>query len=914
MLRRILLGAGALAALAVVARGAPARETAPEPFADFVEPDFPFFASILQAGDLGADFPLPNLSVRCLVLQLGGDSYACFDTDLLRVAAAWHGGFMSLGTMAQVSYREEGNKETALPRIQGRPIVATGMMPGWYAGSADFADPRPEGRHPGAMGRGPLPPEQARWRGVQLVGDRAVLSYEVGGTPVRETLSRVVHEGEVGFARTFETGSLDQPLTLVVAEIPDGRVVSVKPGLAVFVQPDDTATVVGVTGGPRGARLALEKGRFLTLRLPATRRPSRFQLVAWRGPVGRRGAISGMLTRPPPLPPATAAGASRWPEEVRTRGRLSPDSSEYVVDLLTLPVPNPWRRNVRVADLDFFRDGSAALVTFDGDVWLLSGIDRELRELRWKRFASGLYEPLSLQVVADEVYVYDRQGITRLRDLNGDREADLYESFSNGIVQSGESREFPLSMEEAPGGGFFASVGGAINGGYPMTPVATEGFRLGSPHAGSVLRVSAAGEVSTVATGFREPFIGVHPLTGMVTASDQQGHFVPSTPLFLVRAGAFHGVPATAHVAAPPAPAPPLAWIPHAVDRSSAGQSWVTDERMGLGAEALLHLSYARPGALRVLIDSSSAGVQGAVVPIPADHPAPILKGEIRPQDGQLYLAGFRIYGSNAPEVSGLTRLRHTGSVRTLPTAVRAGEQGVLIRFPAPLDPATATDPGRWRIERWDYVRTEKYGSPHLLADGSPGQERVPVGAAHLSPDGRTVLLVTARPRRVMQMSVAYELRAAGGAPVRNALYLTAAHLPELDLAAAGFGGVDWRDGVRRAEAARSALVRATSAASAGTGAELYARVGCAGCHSVDGSNEGRMGPTFRGLYGWTRPFADGSSQRAYEDYLRQSILHPSSQIVAGYEEGMPSYQGVLTDAEVESLVLYIRSLGTGRR
>lgn len=110
------------------ALGPGSAQTHPEGgFADFVEPAFPFIASILDAGELGSHFPDRNLAVRCIVLLLGINTYACFDTDLLRVAVTWRGEFMTLGTMAQASYHEAGNKKTSLPTILSRPISATGI-------------------------------------------------------------------------------------------------------------------------------------------------------------------------------------------------------------------------------------------------------------------------------------------------------------------------------------------------------------------------------------------------------------------------------------------------------------------------------------------------------------------------------------------------------------------------------------------------------------------------------------------------------------------------------------------------------------------------------------------------------------------------------------------------------------------
>ncbi|MDQ6634522.1 MAG: cytochrome C, partial [Gemmatimonadota bacterium] len=398
-------------------------------FADFVEPGFPFIVSTVDAGKLGAAFPERNLAVRCVLLMLGNDSYACFDTDLLRMAVAWRGDFVSLTTMAQVSYQQPGNKNNAIPRVLGRPIVATGIYPGWTSSPPDFRDPRPAGPNPAAMGRGPIAAEHGRWNGIYVAGDEAVLSYTVAGTDIREQVGSVAADGHVAITRTFQVGTIGQPLTLVVGEVTSGVSSEVTGDGAVILQGSarDTATVVGVVGAPVGAQLQVDSNRYVTLRLPAGAPALRFRVVAWRGRAADRGAVRAMLAMPVRMAEFERGGALHWAGTVTTRGQPAPDTAAYVVDRITLPVNNSWRRNVRVADLDFFRDGRAAVVTFEGDVWIVSGIDRSLGSLEWKRFASGLYEPLNLVIVRDTIYVHDRQGIVRLRDLNGDGEADLYE-------------------------------------------------------------------------------------------------------------------------------------------------------------------------------------------------------------------------------------------------------------------------------------------------------------------------------------------------------------------------------------------------------------------------------------------------------------------------------------------------------
>src|SRR5687768_3747542 len=878
------------------------------PFGDFVERDFPYFVTTLDAGKLGVPFPQRNLAVRCVVLMLGNDSYACFDTDLLRLSAAWRGDFMSLTTMAQVSYNEPFNKNNQIPRVLGKPIVANGMYPGWSAGAPSYGDPRPPGRNPDDMGRGPIAASAGRWNGVRVAGKRAVLSYTVAGTEISEELGSIAAGSHVGITRTFRTGPAAQPLTLVVADV-GGVVAADVEGATVILHQGaarDTATIVGVAGAPPSARLQVDSSRYVTLRLSAGP-ASTFRVVTWRGGAADRATMASMLQGPATLAPFETGGPRRWDSTVTTQGVVSPDTADYVVDRISLPAPNPWRRNVRVSDVDFFADGRAAAVTFDGDVWIASGIDRTLGRVQWRRFASGLYEPLNLQIVRDTIYVLDRQGIVRLHDVNADGEADWYENFSNHLIQSGESREYPLGLAAKPGGGFYVSMGGALDMGPKTSPQLMPGFRAGSNHGGTVQEVSADGRsIRTYATGLREPNIGVHPRTGLVASSDQQGHFVPSTPVFLLREGGYYGVPATAHRSDTAVAASPLVWIPHEADPSGAGEVWVTGDRMGFAGDALVHLSYARPGPFRVFIDSTPSAVQGAIIPLPGTFTTPTLKGRVHPTDGQLYLAGFQIWQSKAKDVSSLTRLRYTGRPSTLPVAVRAGQQGILVRFATRLDAATARDAARVQLQSWNYRRTSSYGSGHFKRDGTAGHDRSNV-ATHLAPDGHTLLVVVPEMRPVMQMQLDYDLRSATGTPLRNSLYLTVQSIDPLDLRAAGFGTLDWRASARRATSTATTAVASSSAAA---GARIVQRVGCVGCHSIDGTTAGKTGPTLKGLYGSQRRVVGKPPVRADEAYLTRSLLEPAADIVQGFEPGMPSFRGVLNEGEIRSVVLYLRSLG----
>jgi cytochrome c oxidase subunit II len=85
----------------------------------------------------------------------------------------------------------------------------------------------------------------------------------------------------------------------------------------------------------------------------------------------------------------------------------------------------------------------------------------------------------------------------------------------------------------------------------------------------------------------------------------------------------------------------------------------------------------------------------------------------------------------------------------------------------------------------------------------------------------------------------------------------------------------------------------------------------CAICHSVDGSpGTGPTWATGTGYgYGYMAQMDDGTEIMRDENYIRQSILDPNAHIVSGYAPAMPSFQGQLSDTDIEGLFRYIQSL-----
>lgn len=89
-------------------------------------------------------------------------------------------------------------------------------------------------------------------------------------------------------------------------------------------------------------------------------------------------------------------------------------------------------------------------------------------------------------------------------------------------------------------------------------------------------------------------------------------------------------------------------------------------------------------------------------------------------------------------------------------------------------------------------------------------------------------------------------------------------------------------------------------------GEQLYTEQGCAGCHSIDGSDN--VGPSWQGLYGREETLDDGTTVTVDEAYIEESIRNPNAAIVDGYQGIMPAYD-TLTDEQIEAIIAFIQSL-----
>ncbi len=677
----------------------------------------------------GAELPMV-LASKGLVIQLGkkDEGYVCYDTDTLRMAAGWTGGFLKLQNTNIGTYKGAG---TSAGEIAGEVRFRTTNRPGWSKDAA-FTDPR-------ADHAGPLPKQLGDFKGFYLNGNRVILSYAVAGCAVLESPSLA----GAGFVRSFTVAPSAAPLRLLLAES-DGK--SELPA----------ATILGAASLER----TIDR---LELLVPAHTAAVNFAVTI--------GAPTTIPTAED-LSKFCKGGPARWPEAITAAGTASDAKAAYVVDTIPVPEANPWNSWMRLSALDFFSDGRAAVSTLNGDVWIVSGLDSGLQKVTWKRFAVGLYEPMGLRIVKDQIYVHGRDRLTRLHDLDGDGEADFYESFNSDRTLYPSYHAFAFDLQTDSHGNFYYIVGGN---------------QLGTKrdwHA-ALFRVSPDGsKTETVATGFRAPNgMGIGP-NDEIVVGDNQGHWIPSSKLSLIKPGGFYGHVADPRVSAKAvAPAtfePPVCYIPMAMDNSTGGQVWVTGGKWGPFEGRMLSTSYGKAALLAVLDETVDGVAQGGAITLPVKFSSGIMRARFSPKDGQLYTTGLKGWQTTGVKDGSFQRVRYTGRPVHLPTALHMAKGQVSISFPESLATADANDAANFSVEEYNYQWWSTYGSPELKVSkpGEKGRDTLEVKSASLSPDGKTVTLTIPDLKPAMQMEIKLRLHAVDGAEIQTTIGGTINKLP----------------------------------------------------------------------------------------------------------------------------------------
>lgn len=692
------------------------------------------------------DFRDVNFAYKGIAIRLdpgeggiaAGNTFVLFDHDLMRFTGFWTGeGFIDYEDILL------NDRHNIFPRTVGEIQVENPITPGW-ANPADgtFNDPR----FVAVDGRpfGPLPREWAHYKGLYYYGDRVVIRYTIGETPILETYDLEQPGEQPVISRTLNIAPAKLSMTMRVAPASAG---------------------VKLLGD---GNLTTEDG-FYILRL----KPGAAQKVKLLIAPSAAGldAIASSTAGPEDLEQYTHGGPAHYPQVLSSPIIPSESESPYVEDVFVLPLENPWKSRMRPTGIDFLDDPDQAVVsTIDGEVWRLEGITQKEGTVKWHRIATGLFQPLGIKYHEGDIYVSCRDQIAILKDLNGDGETDYYQSFNSDHQVTEHFHEFAMGLQVDDAGNFYY----AKSGRHARTALV--------PQHGTLIRVSPDGKESEIiANGFRAANgVCINP-DGSFIVTDQEGFWNPMNRINWVEQGGFYGnmygygAPADTSDAAM---IQPLCWVDSKYDRSPAELLWVDSERWGPLNDHLLSLSYGYGKMFVVLPQVVGDTRQGGIVELPVPQfPTGLMRGRFNPKDGQFYGCGMSAWATNQMiQVGGLYRVRYTGNPLHLPVEMAATEAGVRLSFSDPMDKSAAEDPANFKISTWELKRTHNYGSKRYNV------RELSVENVLLSEDGKTLLIRLPEIEPTWVMEIKYELHSAEGKSVEGSIQNTIYRLEAQDI------------------------------------------------------------------------------------------------------------------------------------
>ena len=474
----------------------------------------------------------------------------------------------------------------------------------------------------------------------------------------------------------------------------------------------------------------------------------------------------------------THGGAVRWPQQLVTSGTRGSNINGYALDTVRLPFENPWNAWLRTSALDFFDDGRCVVTTHGGDVYIVSDLDDDLEEVRWKRFAAGLFEPFGVRVVDGTIYVTCHDGLKRLHDFNGDGEADFIEAFWNDDDVSSVFHAYSFDLQTDSRGNFYlAKAGQHTDHGRP----------------GSIMRIPPqGGSADVVAWGIRTPNgMGILP-DDRLTVSDNQGPWMPASKISLIREGSFLGnmpqnpeqedwLKAQHGGSLPTDFEEPIVWMPQEVDSSSGGQVWAGDQRLGPLTGRLIHSSFGKGWLYSMSLQEVGDTMQGAIIPLPHQWSAGVMRLRVNPADGQLYGVGLSGWQGPRDGLDGcLERLRYTGEPVQMIDRVEVVNDGLELTFTFDVDQESVHRPEAFVAEMWNYLWSRRYGSDQFSVRNSTEEGHDPLTIEDVLVLGPKKLRLVIPDLAVCdQLQLSMLFSAASGETFTDEAFLTIHAIPE---------------------------------------------------------------------------------------------------------------------------------------
>jgi glucose/arabinose dehydrogenase len=414
-------------------------------------------------------------------------------------------------------------------------------------------------------------------------------------------------------------------------------------------------------------------------------------------------------------------------------------------------VPMPADAVMEAGSILALPDGRLVVGTRRGEIYFSTGAEATPPLPKWKLFASGLTEVFGLAWRDGVLYVTQQGEVTRLRDTDGDGQADRFETVSDAWAWSGEH-------EYTFGSGFDR------DGAIWTVHCLTGSYTSDRPFRGWALRHFPDGRWEAMCSGLRSPGGVAFNMDGDAFYTENQGPWNSFCSLKPLRPGGFMGHPAGNrwYDLAPnmgPRPAEPTGGengrreldalrIPQLVlpavtfPYKKMGQSTsaimldVSGEKFGPFAGQFFVADYTLSIVMRAEMEKVNGVYQGACYPFRQGFATGIIGGTLTKQ-GQIFVGGSkRGWPVRGLAERALQRVDWTGKMPFEIQMMRVKPDGFELRFTSPVDLVTARDPNSYSLETFTHHFYGAYGGPEI----EQADQRIT--SATPSADGLSVRLV----------------------------------------------------------------------------------------------------------------------------------------------------------------------------
>jgi hypothetical protein len=396
------------------------------------------------------------------------------------------------------------------------------------------------------------------------------------------------------------------------------------------------------------------------------------------------------------------------------------------------------------------KDGTIVLSTRTAGVW-------RIRDGKWSLFAESTYEALGVWIEDDKgdvIVIAQKPELTRLKDLNGDGRAEVFETvcddygfhgnyheYTHGPVRDSEGNYyFLLNLSHAQnelkaswkaGGKFMGSMGG---------------------YRGWACRVTPEGKFEPYAMGLRSPAgLGIAP-DGRIWYAENQGEYVGSSKVVPLEQGKFYG-----HISglvSLPGMKPDdekltyelwkdklrkgAVWLPHGMMANSPGSpAWdQTGGSFGPFKGQMFIGDQTLSQVMRVTTEQVGGEDQGSVVPFAKGLASGVMRPVFLP-DGSLLLGQTgRGWGARGGSQAALQLISYDGeTVAADISEIVAVPSGLELRFTRPIAEGIGVDDLKKQLKAasWFYTNLPDYGSPRR------DQREETVSSLTISPDRLSV-------------------------------------------------------------------------------------------------------------------------------------------------------------------------------